>query len=49
MRNAIIYKGIWLVMGSTARKLFDERRYNDLDRHMGKLHREAIQRGELRL
>jgi hypothetical protein len=37
MRNAIVYKGVWLTSGSHAHKLHVEGKIQLLDRHMKEL------------
>lgn len=34
MKNAVLYKGVWLMPGSEARRLFDAKEWKKLDAHM---------------
>lgn len=48
IRKAVLYKNVWLVEGSRARTLYDEKRWKDLDIHLAQLTREQRERGEIR-
>lgn len=40
------YKGHLLKSGSFAYELWANQKYKELDKHLARLHREALQRGE---
>lgn len=44
IRNTVFYKGVGLVAGSTARQLFDDKKFKELDAHQARLAREEAQR-----
>lgn len=44
IRGTVFYKGVGLVAGSTARQLYDEKRFKELDQHQARLAREEAQR-----
>lgn len=33
-RNAVKYKGVWLAPGSHSKELFDEKKFDVLDKHL---------------
>lgn len=37
MKNAVLYKGVWLVKGSVAYALHQDGKWKELDQHMKRL------------
>ena len=47
MKNFVIHKGMMIAKGSEAYKLWEEKRWKELETHMKRLHNEAVKRGEI--
>lgn len=48
MSNYINYRGQLLAKNSEAYKLYVEKKFSLLDKHLKRLHQEAVARGEIR-
>ena len=46
MKNFVIHKGQAIAKGSEAYRLWEEKKWSELDRHMAEVHRKAVERGE---
>lgn len=49
MKNFAIHKGVMLAKGSEAYRLWEEKKWKELEAHQARLKQEAIKRGEIRV
>lgn len=47
MKNFVIHKGMMIAKGSESYKLWEEKRWKELEAHQKKLHEAAVKRGEV--
>lgn len=47
MKNFVIHQGLMLAKGSESYRLWEEKKWKELDAHQKRLHKEAVQRGEI--
>lgn len=48
MKNFVIHKGQAIAKNSEAYRLWEEKKWKELDKHLAEVHRKAVERGEIR-
>lgn len=48
LKDFVIHKGLALAKNSEAYRLWEEKKWKELDAHLAETHRKAVERGEFR-